>query len=121
MLTGLPTFTLVHVYLSLIGILSGLVVAFGLMASKRLNGWTALFLATTLATVVTGFLFPFHRFLPSHAIGILSLIVLAVAIFARYGRHLAGAWRRTYAITAMIALYFNAFILIVQLARRSRP
>jgi hypothetical protein len=115
MFSGLSTFTLVHVYLSVIGIFSGLVVAFGLLAAKRLNGWTALFLVTTLATTVTEFLFPFHGFLPSHAIGIMSLIAMAVAIFARYVRKLAGAWRRTYVVSAMMALYFNVFIFIVQL------
>jgi hypothetical protein len=115
MFSGLPTFTLVHVYLSVIGIFSGLVVAFGLLAAKRLNTWTALFLVTTLATTLTGFLFPFHRFLPSHAFGIMSLIAMAVAIFARYVRYLAGAWRRTYVVSAMMALYFNVFIFIVLL------
>jgi hypothetical protein len=64
---------------------------------------------------VTGFLFPFHKFLPSHGVGIVSLIVLAIAIFARYGRHFAGAWRRTYAISAVTALYLNVFVLVVQL------
>jgi hypothetical protein len=67
---------------------------------------------------VTGFLFPFHGFLPSHGVGIISLLVLAIAIFARYSRHLAGLWRRTYVITAVIALYLNVFVLIVQLFRR---
>jgi hypothetical protein len=114
MIFGMTTFTFVHVVLSLIGIFSGFVVVFGLLASKRLDGWTALFLATTVLTSVTGFFFPFHHFLPSHGVGILSLLVLAVAILARYARHLAGAWRRIYVITAAIALYFNVFVLIVQ-------
>jgi hypothetical protein len=86
-----------------------------LLTSRRLNGWTALFLVTTVLTSVTGFLFPFHRFLPAHGVGIISLIVLAVAIFARYTRQLAGAWRRSYVICAMIALYLNVFVLVVQL------
>jgi hypothetical protein len=110
----MDTLTLVHVVLSLIGISSGFVVVYGLLTAKRLDAWTALFLATTVATSVTGFLFPFHKFLPSHAIGILSLVVLAIAIFARYVRHLAGGWRRAYVITAVIALYFNVFVLIAQ-------
>jgi hypothetical protein len=114
MIFGMTTFTFAHVVLSLIGIFAGLVVMFGLLAAKRLDGWTALFLASTVLTSVTGFLFPFHGFLPAHAIGILSLVVLAVAILARYAFHLAGAWRRTYVITAMIALYFNVFVLVVQ-------
>jgi hypothetical protein len=112
---GMTLLTFVHVLLSLIGIGSGFVVLFGLLASRRLNGWTALFLVTTVLTSVTGFLFPFHRFLPSHGVGVISLIVLAVAIFARYTRQLAGAWRRSYVICAMTALYLNVFVLAVQL------
>ena len=118
MISGMSTFTSVHVVLSLIGIFSGFIVMFGLLAGKRLDGWTAVFLVTTVLTSVTGFFFPFHGFLPSHGVGIISLLVLAVAIFARYGRHLAGGWRRTYAITAMIALYLNVFVLIVQAFRK---
>jgi hypothetical protein len=119
MIFGMTTLTFVHVVLSLIGIFAGFFVVLGLLTSKRLDGWTALFLASTVATSVTGFFFPFHGFLPSHAFGILSLIVLPVAMFARYGRHLAGGWRRTYVITAMIALYLNVFILIVQLFEKA--
>ena len=115
MIFGMTILTFVHVLLSLIGILAGLVVMFGLLASKALKSWTAVFIWTTVATSVTGFFFPFHRFLPSHAIGIISLLALAVAIYALYGMHLAGAWRRIYAITAMIALYLNVFVLIAQL------
>jgi hypothetical protein len=115
MILGMTALTFAHVLLSLIGILAGLVIMFGLLTSKPLKGWTAVFIWSTVATSVTGFLFPFHRFLPSHAIGIISLIVLAVAIYALYGRHLAGAWRRVYAVTAMIALYLNVFVLIAQL------
>ena len=115
MIPGMTAFTFFHVVLSLVGILSGIVVFFGLVTGKRLNGWTGLFLTTTMATSVTGFLFPFHKFLPSHGVGIVSLIVLAVAIFARYGRGLAGAWRRTYVVNAVISLYLNFFVLIAQL------
>jgi hypothetical protein len=115
MILGMTALTFAHVLLSLIGILAGLVVLFGLLTSRQLNGWTTVFIWSTVATSVTGFLFPFHRFLPSHAVGIISLIVLAVAIYALYGRHLAGAWRRVYAVTAMIALYLNVFVLIAQL------
>lgn len=111
----LTAFTAAHVVLSLVGIFSGFVVVFGMLAAKRLDGWTALFLVTTAATSLTGFLFPFHKFLPSHATGIVSVLVLAVAIFARYRRHLAGGWQRTYAIAAVVALYLNVFVLIVQL------
>ena len=115
MILGMTTFTFVHVVLSLIGILSGFVVVFGLLGGKRLDGWTALFLVTTVLTSVTGFLFPFHKFLPSHGVGIVSLVVLAIAIFARYVRQLAGGWRRGYAVSAVIALYLNVFVLIAQL------
>jgi len=108
------TFALVHVLLSLVGIGSGLIVVFGLLTGKRLDGWTALFLVTTVATSVTGFFFPFEHLLPSHKVGIVSLVVLAVAILARYVFHLAGAWRRTYVVSAVIALYFNVFVAVVQ-------
>jgi hypothetical protein len=111
----LTAFTLFHVALSLIGIGSGFVVVYGLLTSKRLDGWTALFLSTTVATSVTGFMFPVHHFLPSHGVGIVSLIVLAFAILARYRFRLAGRWRRTYAITAVVGLYLNFFVLIAQL------
>jgi hypothetical protein len=114
---SLETFTLVHVLISLVGLGAGFVVAFGLLASKRLDGWTALFLATTVATSVTGFLFPFERLLPSHIVGIISLVVLALAILARYPLRLAGGWRRVYVINAMLALYLNAFVAVVQVFR----
>ena len=108
----------VHVLLSLLGIASGLVVSYGLLKAKRLDTWTVIFLATTVATSVTGFFLPAEHFLPSHAVGIVSLAVLALAIPARYTFHLAGALRTTYVIGAMIALYLNVFVLVVQLFRR---
>ena len=88
---------------------------YGLLAAKRLDRWTALFLLSTVATSVSGFGFPFTHLLPSHKVGALSLAVLAVAILARYGLHLNGAWRWMYVICAGIALYFNVFVLVVQL------
>lgn len=115
MILGMTAFTLFHVVLSLVGILSGLVVVFGLIAANRLPGWTATFLATTVATSATGFLFPYRGFKPSYVVGIVSLIVLAIAIFALYGRGLAGAWRRTYVVSAVLSLYLNVFVLIAQL------
>jgi len=118
MIFGMTLFTFLHVLLSVIGIGSGFVISFGLLTARRLEGWTALFLATTVLTSVTGFLFPFHRFLPSHGVGIISLIVLAIAIFARYARRLVGAWRRTYVISATTALYLNVFVLIAQLFQK---
>jgi hypothetical protein len=110
----LTIYTLVHVVISLVGIFSGFVVLFGLLAGKRLDGWTKLFLTTTVATSVTGFGFPFHHFGAPHVVGIISLLVLAVAIFARYPRHLAGVWRWIYVVSALIALYLNVFVGIVQ-------
>ena len=115
MILGMTTFTFVHVVISLAGILSGLVVLFGLIAGKTPHGWTALLLITTVATSVTGFMLPFHKLLPSHVVGAISLVVLAIAIYGRYSRHLAGGWRRTYVISAVIALYLNVFVLVVQL------
>jgi hypothetical protein len=115
MIFGMTTFTFVHVVISLVGICSGLVVLFGLLGSKRLDGWTALFLVTTVATSVTGFLFPFEGFKPSYVVGAISMVVPALAIVARYRRQLAGGWRRTYVISAVVALYLNVFVLVVQL------
>jgi hypothetical protein len=108
------TYTVIHVVISLIGIVSGLVVVFGLLARKRLDGLTALFLATTVLTSVTGFGFPSDHLTPAGKLGILSLIVLVIAITARYVGHLKSAWRWIYVIAATIALYFNVFVLVVQ-------
>jgi hypothetical protein len=110
----LSTFTLFHVVLSLVGIASGFIVVYGMVAGKRLDLWNAIFLVFTVLTSLTGFLFPFHHLLPSHVVGILSLVVLAVAILARYPFHLRGAWGRAYVVSAMLALYFNVFVLVVQ-------
>src|SRR6202165_4969546 len=108
------TFTLVHVVLSLVGIFAGLVVVFGMFSSKSLEGWTALFLATTVLTSATGFFFPRDHILPSHIVGIISLVVLAIAILALYARHLAGPWRWIYVVSAVVALYLNVFVGVVQ-------
>jgi hypothetical protein len=110
----MTTFTAIHVLLSLIGILSGLVVLFGLITANAMSGWTLLFLVTTLATSVTGFFFPYHGFTPAIGVGILSVFILAAAIAARYGLDLRGAWRWIYVVCAVIALYFNSFVLVVQ-------
>ncbi len=112
---SLPAFALVHVLLSLVGIFAGLVVVGGLMSGKRLDGWIALFLITTVLTNVTGFLFPFAKLLPSHVLGGLSLVILPIAIVALYEKHLAGGWRRGFVVATVVALYFNVFVLIVQL------
>lgn len=114
----LTAYTIVHTVISLVGIASGLVVLYGLLTARRLDRWTAVFLATTVATSVTGFGFPVDRFMPSHAVGLISLIVLGVAIVARYRRHLAGTWRPIYVVAAVVSLYFNVFVGIVQAFRR---
>jgi hypothetical protein len=114
----MSTFTFVHVVISRIGIVSGFVVLLEFLGAKRLDSWNAIFLMTTVLTSVTGFLFPFHKLLPSHILGIMSLIVLAVALFALYARHMAGRWRRTYVISFSIALYFNVYVLIAQLFQK---
>ena len=110
----LKVFTFVHVLISLAGIFTGFIVLLGLLSGKRLDSWTALFLTTTVATSVTGFFFPVDHFMPSHAVGIISLVVLGMAIYARYTRRLAGGWRNAYVVSAMIALYSNVFVGIVQ-------
>src|SRR6202051_2749059 len=111
---SLATFTLVHVIISLIGIVAGLVVMFGMLGSNRKPGLTAIFLLFTILTSATGFLFPFTQLLPSHMIGILSLVLLAIACIALYVMKLSGPWRWIYVLTAMISLYFNVFVLVIQ-------
>jgi len=108
-------YTIVHMLISLVAIFTGLVVLIGMIAGKRLDGWTKWFLTTAVLTTVTGFFFPFHGFTPAIGLGIISLPFLAITIFARYGRHLTGAWRWIYVIGAVICLYFNLFVLVVQL------
>src|SRR3954470_2399754 len=110
----LAAYTILHVLISLVAILSGLVVLHGMLTGHRRDGWTKFFLTMTIATSVTGFFFPFHRFTPALGTGILSMIVLGVAIYARYARRLAGGWRKAYVITAVFALYLNVFVLVVQ-------
>ena len=107
-----------HVVLSLAGIGSGVVAIYGLLKAKTPGRWTQAFLATTAATSLTGFLFPFHGVTPAQVLGVLSLIAVIIASLSIYRQHLQGTWRRTYAITAVMALYFNVFVLVVQLFRR---
>ena len=110
----LEIYTIIHTLISLVAIFSGLVVVLGLLGSKRLDGWTKWFLITAVATTVTGFFFPFHGFTPAIGLGIISLPLLALTIFARYPKHLAGPWRWIYVIGAVICLYFNLFVAVVQ-------
>ena len=111
---SLSTFTTVHVIISLIAIASGLIVMFGMLGSNKLPGLTAIFLLFTILTSATGFLFPFEQLLPSHMIGILSLVLLAIACIALYGTKLSGVWRPVYVVTALASLYLNVFVLIIQ-------
>src|SRR5438045_1488641 len=111
---SLSTYTIVHVIISLIAIATGFITVFGMLIGNRMVRWTAIFLVMTILTSVTGFGFPFDHFLPSHAVGAISLVFLAVALFAVYVKHLAGAWRWIYVVSAIIALWFNVFVLIVQ-------
>ncbi len=116
MIIGLSTatFTLLHVIISLIGIFTGLVVAAGFWNGKRLDTWAGVLLLTTVLTSVTGFMFPEPGFDPARVVGVISLVVLAIAILAFYVYHVAGAWRWIYVTTALVALYFNCFVAVVQ-------
>jgi hypothetical protein len=115
---GLSIFTLVHVIISLVGIAAGFGMLSGLLAARLFPRWTAVYLVTTLATSVTGFFFPFKGFTPAIGFGILSSIVLAVALYALYSRRLAGKWRRAFVINSVVALYLNVFVLITQLFQK---
>src|SRR5262245_23952460 len=111
---SLAAFTVLHVVISLVGIVAGVIVLVAMLNGRAPAGWTALFLAATVLTSVTGFLFPSTGFTPAQAFGVLSLILLAFALFALYGRHLGGAWRWIYVVTALPALYLNCFVAVVQ-------
>jgi hypothetical protein len=111
---SLATFTTLHVIISLIGIVAGIFVMFGLLGSNKMPGLTAIFLLFTILTSATGFLFPVEKLLPSHIIGILSLVLLAIACIALYGTKLSGAWRWIYVVTALLSLYLNVFVLVIQ-------
>ena len=111
----LHIYTIIHALISLIAIFTGLIVVFGMIGGKRLDGWTKWFLITAVLTTVTGFFFPFHGFTPAIILGIITVPVLAITIYARYSRQLAGAWRWIYVVGAVMSLYFNLFVLVVQL------
>jgi hypothetical protein len=116
MILGLSvqTFTVIHVIISLLAIASGILVLIGMLRSNRMPGWTAFFLLTTVLTGVTGFLFPIRGFTPALGTGIVSLVLLALALYGLYSKHLSGAWRWIYVATAVAALYLNVLVLIVQ-------
>jgi hypothetical protein len=111
---SISTFTLLHVVISLLGIVFGFVALAEMIANKSSNLGTVLFLVFTILTSATGFLFPFTSFDPARVVGLISLVALALALLARYGRHLAGAWRIVYVVTAVLALYLNVFVAVVQ-------
>lgn len=118
MFVSLPTFTLIHVVLSIIGIIAGLVVVGGLMSGRRLDAWIHIFLVTTVLTNITSFMFPFTRLLPSHIVAGISLVILPVALAGYYWKHLAGGWRRAFVVASVLALYLNVFVLMVQLFQK---
>jgi hypothetical protein len=111
---SIATFTTVHVIITLIAIVSGIIVVIGMLGAHRMPALTALFLTTTILTSVTGFLFPIHGFTPALGVGVISSVLLVVALIALYAKHLVGAWRWIYVVTAVAALWFNVFVLIVQ-------
>ena len=112
----MSTFTLIHVVISLIGIASGLAVVYGFVAGQRLPTWNAVFLVFTILTSVTGFFFPFHGIDPAIVVGVISLVVLAVAVLAWQKK-----WAKTYIVTATIAEFFNVLVLIVQSFEKIAP
>ena len=116
MIAGLSieNFTILHVAISLVAIVSGLIVLAGMLRARRLPGWTAVFLVTTILTSVTGFMFPINGLTPAIVVGLISVVILAIALMALYLKYLSGAWRWIYVVTALMALYFNVFVLIVQ-------
>ena len=111
---SLAAFTTLHVIISLVGIASGFVVVLAMCRGQRTPAWTVVFLITTILTSATGFLFPSKQFGPPHVIGLISLVVLTLALIALYGRQLAGPWRPLYVVTSVVALYFNVFVGVVQ-------
>lgn len=118
MIFGMTTFTFLHVLISLVAIVTGLIVLYGMLQSRRPGTMTDVFLVTTLATSLTGFLFPFNGFTPAIGFGILSTILLALSFAGLYAFRLAGGWRKTYVITAVTSLYLNVFVLVVQLFQK---
>lgn len=113
--------TLVHIIISLVAIASGFGVLSGLLAGTLFRRWTGVFLATTVATSVTGFVFPFRGFTPAFTVGVISLLALAAANYSLYVRRLAGAWRKTFVVSALTALYLNVFVLIAQMFLKVPP
>jgi hypothetical protein len=118
MFAGFTAFTWFHTVISLVMLIAGFAMMLGMFHSEGRRGWTALFLLTGVLTSATGFGFPFDKLLPSHIVGIISLVLLAIALLARYAFHLAEPWRWIFVITAMVAFYLDAFVLVVQIFRK---
>ena len=114
----LKIYTAFHVVISLLGILAGFVVMAGMITANPLDGWTAFFLIMTIATSVTGFFFPVRGLTPALVVGVISLAILTLAVYARYPAHLAGSWRWIYVATAVSAQYLNVFVLVVQMFQK---
>jgi hypothetical protein len=110
----LTALTIVHVIIGVLGIASGFVVMYGMLTRQRMEGWTKFFLATTIATSLTGFIFPFEGFKPSYVLRLLSLIALGIAVYARYSQQMTGPWRWWYVVSAIVSQYFNVFVLVAQ-------
>jgi hypothetical protein len=114
-MSGLAVFTAFHVLLSLVGIGAGFIAVFGLIAGRWLNLWMKIFLVTTILTSVTGFMFQFKGITPGIILGVISIVALAISLFALRVKKLAGGWRSVFVVTAVVAQYLNFFVLIVQL------
>jgi hypothetical protein len=108
------TFTNIHVAISLIAIVAGLAALYGMLSNQRMPTVTQVFLGFTLLTSLTGFLFPFHGVTPGTIVGIISCVLLVLALAALYMFNLAGAWRWIYVVTAVMSLWFNCFVLVAQ-------
>jgi hypothetical protein len=111
---SLAAFTTLHTAIALVGIFSGVVAVTRMLRVRRLNGWTTLFLFSTALTTITGFFFPFREILPSHIVGVISLVALVFVFVALYVKELEGGWRVTYIAGAVFVLYLNTFVGVVQ-------
>jgi hypothetical protein len=115
MILGLPPLVFIHTLISLVGIVTGFIVMKGILANDRMDRMTGWFLALTILTSATGFILPATKIMPSHIVGVISLVILAIACYARYSKRMAGKWRVTYLTTAIMAQWFNCFVLVAQL------
>jgi hypothetical protein len=115
MILGMTPLVFIHTLISLLGIATGLAMLRSMWANQRADRWTGGFLATTILTSASGFVLPAAKFMPSHAVGVLSLAILALACYARYAKRMSGAWRLAFVLSAVAALYFNVFVLVIQL------